>query len=157
MIPKSRFDEVNTKFKEMQSRIAEFEQAKATAEAERQAQEKADAEKRGEYEKLYREKQSEVESLQAFKERTESLEGVIGGLVEAELKAIPEEYHDLIPENLSSEQKLNWISKAKSKGMFASKEQKDVSIGQRTNHKEVKRDVKKMSAMEKLMMAYGKR
>ncbi|MDT0149988.1 hypothetical protein Q9R38_25955 [Priestia aryabhattai] len=157
MIPKSRFDEINSKYKEMQSKFDEMAKASQQAEEQRQAKEKEEAEKRGEFEKLYREKASEVDNLITFKERTESLEGVINGLVETELQAIPEEFHDLIPENLNSEQKLSWINKAKSKGMFKVAEQEDVSIGKRTNPKETKRDTKAMSAMEKLMMAYGKR
>jgi hypothetical protein len=63
----------------------------------------------------------------------------------------------LIPSNLSNEEKLEWIDKAEKKGLFK-KANEEVTIGESTNRKqEIKRDIKQMSAMEKLLMGYGKR
>lgn len=151
MIPKSRFDEVNTKYKELLGKVEAIE-------ADQVAKQKEEAEKRGEFEKLYRAKEEEVKGLLSYKERTQSLEGVINTLVESELKTVPEDFHDLIPSNLSSEQKLDWITKAKSKGMFKVQDNTEKTIGDpNTNRKEQKRDTRTMSAMDKLLSAYGKR
>jgi hypothetical protein len=151
MIPKSRFDEINSKYKDMVSKLEAIEKDKSK-------QEKAEAEKRGEFEKLYREKEDEVKNLAPFKERTQALEGIISSMVESELKAIPEDYHELIPENLSIEQKLDWINKAKAKGMFKVEDNTEKTIGDpNTNRKETKRDTKTMSAMEKLLSGYSKK
>jgi chromosome segregation ATPase len=158
MIPKSRFDEINSKYKEMSKQLEELSNAKSQAEAQRQAKEKEEAEKRGEFEKLYRAKEEEVGKLSTFKERAEALEGVITEMVDTKLKAIPKDYHDLIPENLSAEQKLSWINKAESKGMFKVEDKSEKTIGEPTNRGNgTKRDTSKMSAMEKLLMGYGKR
>jgi len=151
MIPKSRFDEVNSKYKELLGKVEAIE-------ADQVSKQKEEAEKRGEFEKLYRAKEEEVKGLLSYKERTEALEGVINTLVESELKTIPEDFHDLIPSNLSSEQKLDWITKAKTKGMFKVQDNTEKSIGDpNTNRKETKRDTKAMSAMEKLLSGYSKR
>ena len=157
MIPKSRFDEINSKYKEMMEKFEAMESEKSKAEQERLAKEKEEAEKRGEFEKLYREKEAEVEGLLTFKERAEALESVINEMVDTKLATIPEDYHDLIPANLTAEQKLSWINKAESKGMFKVAGE-ETTIGESTNRKnDTKRDVSKMSAMEKLFMGYGKR
>ncbi|OMI07721.1 hypothetical protein BVL54_20065 [Bacillus paralicheniformis] len=78
-------------------------------------------------------------------------------MVDSKLQTIPEDYHDLIPSNLSAEEKLSWINKAEAKGMFKVANE-ETSIGESTNPKhDTKRDVSKMSAMEKLFLGYGKR
>lgn len=156
MIPKSRFDEINQRNKEMASQLAELQKAQEEADALKQEQEKAEAEKRGEFERLYKEKTQEAESLLTFKERAEKLEATFGSMVDSKLSTIPEEFHELIPSNLTAEAKLEWIAKAESKGLF--KGATEQPIGQPTNPKgESKRDVTKMSPMEKLLMGYGKR
>ncbi|MCY8048455.1 hypothetical protein MOD91_18190 [Bacillus haynesii] len=157
MIPKTRFDEVNTKMRAMEEQLKAFEEEKAKLQQAEEERQKAEAEKRGEFEELYRSKEKEVEGLLTFKQRAEALEGVINEMVDSKLQTIPEDYHDLIPSNLSAEEKLSWINKAEAKGMFkvASEE---TSIGESTNPKhDTKRDVSKMSAMEKLFLGYGKR
>ena len=52
MIPKSRFDEVNQKFKDLQAKLEEFTNEKSKAEAERQKAK----EEQGKYEELYKAK-----------------------------------------------------------------------------------------------------
>ena len=154
MIPKSRFDEVNSKYKELAEKVQAFETAKQ--EAERQEQEK-----KGEFEKLYREKESELtkyqKDLESISERAKTLEERFSKMVESKVETIDEDYRDLIPSNLTNEEKLEWIDKAESKGLFK-KTNDEVTIGESTNRKqEAKRDVKQMSAMEKLLLGYGKR
>jgi len=154
MIPLSRFNEVNSKYKELAEKVQAFETAQAEAE-------RLEQEKKGEFEKLYREKEGELsqyqKDLQAITERATALESRFEAMVNSKIEAIDENYRDLIPTNLSNEAKLEWIEKAESKGLFGKKEA-EVTIGESTNHRqEIKRDVKQMSAMEKLLMGYGKR
>ncbi|WP_214796588.1 MULTISPECIES: hypothetical protein [unclassified Exiguobacterium] len=157
MIPKSRFDEVNTKYKEMESQLSQIMKEREEQEQARIAKEKEEAEKRGEYEKLYHEKAKEAESLLAYQERATELETLINSMVESKLSTIPEDYHDLIPSNLTPEAKLDWISKAEAKGILKAKTD-EVEIGKRTNPKsDSKRDTSTMSAMEKLLMGYGRK
>jgi ribonucleoside-triphosphate reductase len=154
MIPLSRFNEVNSKYKELAEKVQAFEQAQAEAE-------RLDQEKKGEFEKLYREKEGELskyqKDLESISERAKALESRFEAMVNSKIETIDEDYRDLIPSNLSNEEKLEWIDKAEKKGLFK-KANEEVTIGESTNRKqELKRDVGKMSAMEKLLMGYGKR
>lgn len=154
MIPISRFNEVNTKYKELAEKVQAFETAQAEAN-------RLEQEKKGEFEKLYREKESELtkyqQDLESISERAKALETRFETMVNAKVEAIDENYRDLIPTNLTNEEKLEWIEKAEAKGLFGKKEI-EVSIGESTNPKqEVKRDTKQMSAMEKLLFGYSKR
>ncbi|MBE7117337.1 hypothetical protein FT641_27180 [Bacillus paranthracis] len=152
MIPKSRFDEVNTELKDLKAQLESFTKAKAK-------DEKAKAEKLGEFEQLYRTADEQVKELTAKHEtasqRVAALEGILGGMLETKMTAIPEEFHELIPEGMSLEQKLAWIDKAQAKGMF--KKADDVVIGEATSRKaEPKVDVKQMSPIEKILASYSK-
>jgi chromosome segregation ATPase len=161
MIPKSRFDEVNNAFKEMKKQLDEFKAAQAKAEEERQKKEQEEAEKRGEFEGLYKKAQSDLESVKeerkAAKARIEALEGVINGLLEQKLESIDKEYHDLIPEGMTPEQKLAWVSNAEAKGLFG-KRTTNEPLGEQTNPKgnqEV--DFNKMNPLQMLLAGYGKK
>lgn len=128
MIPKSRFDEVNNKYRDSQKQLEEFQAAKLTA--ERKAQEES-----GEFKTLYESTSKEYADfkaeIEAVQERNKNLEGVVAGLLDAKLQDIPEDFHDLIPSNLTPESKLEWISKAESKGLFGKAAQQPV--GGQTN------------------------
>jgi len=69
-----------------------------------------------------RELQKKVKELEAqlntYKEKAEKAEEALNKLLEAELNQIPEQFRDLIPEGLTPAQKLEWIAKAKEKGLF---------------------------------------
>lgn len=128
MIPKSRFDEVNQKYKELQTTVNKL--ASDKEEADRKAKEEA-----GEYKTLYESTnkeygdfKSQFESLQG---RNKELEGVINTLLDTKLQSVPEDYHELIPEHLTPEAKLAWIDKAEAKGLFGKVVQEPV--GKQTN------------------------
>lgn len=152
MIPKTRFDEVNTELKDLKAQLESFTAAKAK-------DEKAKAEKLGEFEQLYRTADGQVKELttkhESASQRVTALEGILGGMLETKMSAIPEEFHELIPEGMSLEQKLSWLDKAQAKGMF--KKQEDVVIGEATSRKaEPKVDTKTMSPIEKILASYSK-
>ncbi|MBU5211065.1 hypothetical protein MHI39_20215 [Heyndrickxia sp. FSL K6-6286] len=115
MIPKSRFDEVNQKYKDVQSQLDQLLTDKIAAETKAK-------EESGEYRELYErttkefgEFKSQFESVES---RAKELESVVNTLLQTKLSGIPEEFHDLIPENLTPEAKLDWINKAETKGLF---------------------------------------
>ncbi|PEF03526.1 hypothetical protein COK07_29275 [Bacillus thuringiensis] len=152
MIPKTRFDEVNEKVKELSAQLEGLQNQKAK-------DEKTKAEKLGEFEQLYRTAEGQVANLttkhKSASERVTTLEGIISGMLETKMSVIPEDFHELIPTEMSLEQKLAWIDKAQTKGMFRTKE--DVVIGEATNRKiEPKVDVKQMSPIEKILASYSK-
>jgi chromosome segregation ATPase len=120
----------------------ELEKAKKESERlEREARELEDEADKAEEELLYpadyvrklrqeaaekrikaKELQNKVKELEAqlnsYKEKAEKAEEALNKLLEAELKQIPEQYRDLIPEGLTPAEKLSWIAKAKEKGLF---------------------------------------
>lgn len=151
MIPKSRFDEVNQRYKETQAQLESL--TKQRQDDERKAQEEA-----GEFKSLYEatskefgEFKSQLESAHA---RNAELEAVVGKLLESRIATIPEEFHDLIPDNLSPEGKLEWVDKAESKGLFRKAAPKPV--GEQTNGNEYqgisKESFEKMSYADKVKL-----
>lgn len=136
MIPKTRFDSVNTKYKETKKELEDLNNI--YKELEGKSFELADA----------------LDKAQA---RNQALEKVIQTLVDAKLSKIPEEYHDLIPENLSVEEKLDWITKAEEKGLFSSAINVGIMrIGQPTNpSKQQTKDMSKFSPFQLLTMGYN--
>lgn len=141
MIPKSRFDEINTRYKQVQAQLDELTSAQKAAETK--AQEEA-----GEFRQLYEELKTTHTVMET---RNKELEGVIGELLTSKLAEIPKEFHDLIPDNLLTEAKLSWITKAEEKGLFGKKQQQPV--GEQTNGNEYSGVTKEQFAK----MAYADR
>jgi predicted nuclease with TOPRIM domain len=142
MIPKSRFDAINKKFKESSQR----EKALKAELEELQEQYKSVESKSFELNDLY----------EAQKERVAHLEKVIDKLIESKLEKIPEAYRDLIPENLAPDEKLEWLTKAEEKGLFAATVVGEVTIGGSSNPKPSNRqNVNSMNPFELLKLGYS--
>jgi uncharacterized coiled-coil DUF342 family protein len=147
MIPKERFDEVNGKYKELSAQVKAMEEAKEAMEAQ-----------------LAEMKQASEQTNTSISETTEKLEGqvkqyetLLNEMVSTKLQAIPEDMQELIPEGLSTEQKLSWINKAESKGLFGKKAQQ-VEIGKPLNHsseQDKAERMKKMNPLQLLASYYG--
>lgn len=162
MIPKSRFDEINNKYKDVQKKLDEILVDKAKAEKERKAREQEEAESKGEFEELYGEAKSNLESIEgkfeSASERIEALEEVINGLLESKLESIDEKFHDLIPESMSAEEKLAWVSNAEKKGLFGSTSKEDEPLGEQTNPKDGEEvDTSKMNPLQLMLAGYGRK
>lgn len=144
MIPKTRFDQVKEELNTLKQEQEE---------ADRKAREK-----QGEYEGLYQQTSQELsktkEDYQQTQTRVEQLEGVMNSMLDSKLTNVPEEYHDLIPDNLSPEQKLSWISKAEAKGLFKDKTQEP--LGGQTNPGGQQQDLENMSVNQLFTGGYGK-
>lgn len=105
-IPKERFDEVNNRMKEFEKR------AKAAEKALKQAQ-TSRLEEQEQYKELYEQATGELSELKPLVEQVEGWKETLQKLYNAQVEEIPEEYRQLIPEELSINQKLNWISRNK--------------------------------------------
>lgn len=156
MIPKTRFDEVNGKLKEMADKVAEFEKIQAQAKADAEAKELEAKKEQGKFEELYLNSQKEIETLKLTQSRATELETVITGMVETKLKAVPEEMHDLIPANLSAEATLDWLNKAESKGLFGKPEAKEIGKPSNKSNESPKVDKANLSALDKILSGLGK-
>jgi hypothetical protein len=158
MLPKSRFDEINNKYHELQAQFDAIVKEKQEKELEVKK-------KKGEFEELYNTAQQELETYKTnskqTSERVEQLEGIIQTLVDTELEAVPENFRDLVPENMTPEQKLSWITNAKKKGLFGStqpnKEEQELggATNQQTQQPQI--DIGKMSITDLFKSAYGKK
>lgn len=84
-------------------------------------------------------------------------EGLLQNLITTKMEQIPEQYKDLVPDNMDLKQKLSWLEKAEAKGLF-NKEEKHgpaIEIGKPMNVETPKPDIEKMSASSLLSMAYN--
>lgn len=157
MIPKTRFDEVNGKLKEMADKVAEFEKAQAQAKADAEAKELEAKKEQGKFEELYKTTQAELETTKKYETRTQELETLIKGMVDTKLEAIPKEMVDLVPTNLTVEQTLDWLNKAESKGLFGAKQEpKEIGKPSNKSNEAPKVDKANLSALDKIIAGLGK-
>ncbi|TYS60478.1 hypothetical protein FZC76_21650 [Sutcliffiella horikoshii] len=150
MIPKSRFDEINNNYKTAKEQLDKLLE-------EKKEQERLSAEQQGEFEKLYKQASSELETFKnqhsTAETRAKALEGVITNMLEAKLTSIPEEFHDLIPDNLSPEQKLDWIGKAEQKGFFGKEQEQP--LGGSTNPPKATGELENLNTFQLLQAGYS--
>ena len=102
-----------------------------------------------------------VETMKVEAEKTKAelkeYEELVSNLIETKLKEVPEDYKELIPDNLSLKQKLNWLEKAEAKGLFNKEEKKkpNVEIGKPMNVDAPSVDTSKLTGSQLLRMAYN--
>ncbi|MBC9785099.1 hypothetical protein H1S01_11330 [Heliobacterium chlorum] len=152
VIPKTRFDEVNNKYKDLQQKLDELLTEKAD-------QDRTQKEQQGKFEELYKTTADDLTKhktqVKEASKRVEQLESVITGLLDAKLKAIPEEYHDLIPKHLPPEARLDWLNQAEGKGLFRSLKREE-PVGAATNPRLVQTiDMDTLTPAQLLRAAYG--
>jgi septal ring factor EnvC (AmiA/AmiB activator) len=150
MIPKERFDEVNGKYKELSTQIKDMQDAKAEMEKQladmKEASEKTST--------------SITETTSKLEGQVKQYETLIGEMVTQKMAGIPEEMQDLIPDGLSSEQKLSWLNKAEAKGLFKKEEKPKAVIGQPLNHsseQDKSERIKKMNPLQLFTSYYGEK
>lgn len=157
-VPYTRFAELNKKTKDLQTQLDTLITEKTKQDKEKEKAEREAREKQGEFEKLYSETKTNYEILEAEnisnKSRVEALESVVQELLNNELNAIDKEHQELIPD-LSVEEKLSWIIKAKSNGLFGKKEENP--IGSPSNPPPATKKVSEMTPNELFKMAFSKK
>lgn len=150
MIPKHRFDEVYSQMKTLKEQLDAMNADKAE-------QAKKELEATQQFKQLYEQTNTEYEQYKqtaaTYEAKAAQYEATINGLVETKLTNVPAEYHDLIPANLTAVEKLDWINKAETKGLFKAKEQ--TPIGQPLGTPHLTPDYTKYSAQDLLQMAYS--
>jgi len=107
MIPKTRFDEINQKYKDAEKRYRALE--KAAQEAEEKRLKEAE-----DYKALYEQAQARIAELQPKAESAETAHATLKEVLAAQIETIPENRRSLVPEALSTEQQLAWIAKNRS-------------------------------------------
>lgn len=101
----------------------------------------------------------ETMKVEAEKQKAElkEYEELITNLIETKLKEVPEDFKELIPDNLTLKQKLNWLEKAEAKGLFIKEEKKkpNVEIGKPMNVDVPSVDTSKLAPSQLLKLAYN--
>jgi hypothetical protein len=110
MIPKTRLDEEIQKRKDAEARATALE-------AEKNSQLETQLAEQGKYKELAEERNNKIAELQPKADKLEEYEKTLLDVLESQIKEIPEEFRGMVPEALSTQQKLNWIAANKSKLM----------------------------------------
>lgn len=106
MIPKSRLDEV----------IAERETARAEALKLKTEQDKAKADalkEQGKWQELAEQRQKDLDVATGKAAKVDEYEKTLQDTLKAQLEELPAELRGLVPEELTTPQKLGWLSKNK--------------------------------------------
>lgn len=106
LIPKARMDEVLQKNKELKDRLDAIEKAQKEAEEKRLTE-------ANNFKELYEKQKVELEGLKPRAAVAEESEKVLQSVLESQINEIPEHFRTLVPEGLSTNQKLSWISQNK--------------------------------------------
>jgi hypothetical protein len=106
MIPKSRMDELIRKNREYEERLAAQDKANKDAEEARLIKEKN-------FEELAQKKQEEIEKLKPLASIAEELLKTAEEQLNAQIAELPEHVRDMVPEELTTQQKLKWLAKNK--------------------------------------------
>jgi len=91
MIPKSRFDDVNNKYKDLQ---AQFDQLQA-AQLEKEKTELAEQNK---FQELYEQAKQELDSLKSVKETATRYQEALHATNQSRIEQVPEDKRSLVPE-----------------------------------------------------------
>jgi len=134
-----RFKELTQAAKDAKTRADALE--KAAQDQEREA-----LEKQQNYQKLYEKAQAEITSLKPKAEQLDSMEKTLSSLLDAEIKSLPEQFQDVVPDGLTTQQKLDWLSKNKVK--FVKPEGFDIGAG-KNGAKENKQKATELTPEEK--------
>lgn len=108
MIPKSRLDEEIGKRKDLESRLAAIEKANREAEEQRLKDQEN-------WRELAEKRLEEVESLKPKASVADEQEKTLQAFLASQIEELPEDMHSLIPDQLSTMQKLTWLSANKAK------------------------------------------
>jgi phage I-like protein len=103
MIPKSRFDEINTERQQLAARLAQIE-------AERNAETEKRLEEQNRWKELAESRATELAQAKAEAAKVGEYETTLAALLEKQVADIPEDKRALIPTYGTTQQRLEWIA-----------------------------------------------
>lgn len=115
-----RFKELVQKQHDAEARASALE--KAAQDAERKQLEEANN-----FKVLYEKAQAEITGLKPKAESLTEMEKTLNAVLESQVKELPEQFQDIVPDGLNVQQKLDWLSK--NKGKFMKPEAFDIGAG----------------------------
>jgi phage I-like protein len=145
MVPQSRLNEMAERNRQLQERLD-------ATEKERQEQLEAQLAKQGEWKEIAEQRAQKLAELQPKADQLDSYEQTLKKVLDSEIATLPEEYQDVVPESLTTQQKLDWLAKNKSKFMKA--EPFDIGAGQKGT-KQIKKPDELTDDEKKVAKAFG--
>lgn len=91
MIPKSRFDDVNNKFKDLQAQLEQLQAAQLE-------KEKTELAEQNKFQELYEQAKQELDSLKSVKETATRYQEALHATNQSRIEQVPEDKRSLIPE-----------------------------------------------------------
>jgi hypothetical protein len=135
-----RFKELVQKQHDAEARANALE--KAAQDAERKQLEEANN-----FKALYEKAQAEITGLKPKAEALTEMEKSLTSVLESQVKELPEQFRDIVPDGLSVQAKLEWLSKNKAK--FSRPEAFDIGAGAK-GAKKPDEKAQELSAEEKI-------
>lgn len=112
MIPKSRFDDVNRKYRDTLSRLEALEKAQTERDESTRKQRETELAEQNQYKQLYESAKAEVESVKALQGEVKRYRESFESTLQSRLTSIPDDKKHLVPE-FDDPIKLNsWLDKA---------------------------------------------
>jgi len=105
-VSRERMNEVLRANKDLQARLEQVEK-------ERQEQLEEQLKEQGRYKELAEQRAKELAELKPKAETVDTYEATLISVLNTQLAEIPENMRGLIPDELNTQQKLNWLSKNK--------------------------------------------
>ena len=106
MIPKSRLDEVLESNRKLQEQLTRTEK-------ERQDQLEAQLKEQGKWKEIAEQRANEMAALKPKAEQVEAIEVTLKEVLATQIAELPENLRSLVPDDLTTQQKLSWLSKNK--------------------------------------------
>jgi len=106
MIPKSRLDEVLESNRKLQEQLSRTEK-------ERQEQLEAQLKEQGKWKEIAEQRANEMAALKPKAEQLDAVEATLKDVLASQIAELPESMRGLVPDELTTQQKLQWLSKNK--------------------------------------------
>lgn len=111
MIPKSRFDEVNNKFKELKKQLDDMQRSKSESETKSLEEQKR-------YQELYEKLKAETDPIRQASEQLQRYRESFENSLKARIERIPEDKRRVIPAFDDPIQTMAWLDEAESLNLF---------------------------------------
>ncbi|MBW2647732.1 MAG: hypothetical protein JRE23_16470 [Deltaproteobacteria bacterium] len=121
MIPQSRLNVVIQERDDAKKRADSLEKAIADAETKRLKESE-------DYKALYEAEQAKVIELKPKADGADSAHATLKEVLEAQIEAIPDHQHSLVPDELSTEKQLAWI--ARNRALLSKEQPFDIGAGE---------------------------
>lgn len=112
MIPKSRFDDINRKYKEVQTQLQQLTDAKSQTDEATRKQRETELAEQNRYKELYEQQAAELATLRSLQGELKRYRESFESTLQSRLAGIPEEKKHIVPEFDDPIKLSAWLDKA---------------------------------------------